>query len=146
MTAMGAKEKSVVFEQYTFELVPGMSQSLRGVDASVTCPNENTISGPLFDFDANKVGSTKSGSWRMIAAPGAALGDAGSFDTVKVTNKNFKLEGSWEGILGRENAVICHDAALPAKVVIKGQCGIGVVVQFRASNGVTGSFKGDVNC
>jgi hypothetical protein len=145
-TAMAAKGKSVNFEQYTYEIVPGMSQSLRGVDASVTCPNGDTMPGPLFDFSANKAGHSKSGNWGMLAAPGAALGDTGAFDKVQVTHKHFKLRGSWEGLFGRNNAVTCFDAPLPATVVIKGQCGVGVVVHFKASNGVIGSFKGDVTC
>jgi hypothetical protein len=144
--AMGQKEKSVSFEQYTFELVPGMSQSLRGVDALVMCPNGSTVSGPLFKFDAARSGPVESGGWGMLAAPGAALGDGGEFGKVKVNAKNFKLEGPWEGIMGRNNAVTCFDAPLPANVVIKGTCGIEVVVDFRASNGMRGSFTGDVIC
>ena len=144
--AMGQKEKSVSFEQYTFELVPGMSQSLRGVDALVKCPNGNTVSGPLFQFDATRSGPEESGGWGMLAAPGAALGDGGEFSKVKVNVKHFMLEGSWNGIMGRDNAVTCFDAPLPANVVIKGTCGIGVVVDFRASNGMRGSFTGDVIC
>ena len=144
--AMGQKEKSVSFEQYTFELVPGMSQSLRGVDALVACPTGNTVLGPLFKFDAARSGSGESGGWGMLAAPGAALGDSGDFSKVKVGAKSFRLEGSWEGIMGRQNGVTCFDAPLPANVVIKGTCGIGVVVDFRASNDVRGSFTGDVTC
>jgi hypothetical protein len=146
MTAIAAKDKTVSFEQYTYELVPGMSQSLRGVDASVTCPNGDTVSGPLFDFSANKAGHNKSGNWGMLAAPGAALGDTGAFDKVLVTKKHFKLQGSWEGLFGRDNAVTCFDASLPATVVIEGQCGLGTVINFKASNEVTGSFKGDITC
>jgi hypothetical protein len=146
VTAMAAKDKSVSFEQYTYEIVPGMSQSLRGVDASVKCPNGDIVSGPLFDFSASKIGDSKSGNWGILAAPGAALGDTGTFDKVHVNKKNFRLHGSWEGLFGRDDAVTCFDASLPATVVIKGQCGIGVVVHFKASNGVTGKFKGDVTC
>jgi hypothetical protein len=146
MTAMAVKDKSVSFEQYTYELVPGMSQSLRGVDASVTCPNGDIVSGPLFDFMANKAGHSSSGTWEMLAAPGAALGDTGALDKVLVNSKHFHLQGSWEGLFGRSNAVTCFDAPLPAIVVIEGQCGLGSVINFKASNEVSGSIKGDVTC
>jgi hypothetical protein len=145
-TVMSAKEKSVSFDQYTFELVPGMSKSLRVENASMTCADGSIVSGPLFHLDARKVASSKSGSWGLLAAHRAALGDKGSFDRVKVTNNDFQLQGSWEGIMGRNKAVICIDAALLATVVFKGACGEGAVVIFKASNGVSGSFKGDVKC
>jgi hypothetical protein len=146
MSAMATKSKSVSFEQYTFELVPGMSQSLRGLDASVTCSDGTIISGPLFDFGASRDGPGNSGTWQMIAAPGAAAGDAGSFDNVKIVPKHFKLQGLWDDRLGRGNSVVCFDSLIPAHVIIEGQCGIGVTVMLKATNGVTGSFKGDVNC
>jgi len=145
-SVMAAKSKSVSFDQNTFEIVPGNSQSLRGLDASLTCSDGTTVSGPLFGFSASKDRSSMSGSWHMIAAPGAAAGDAGSFDKVNITPKHFKLQGVWDDRLGRGNAVTCFEALIPADVVIDGQCGIGVTVTLKASNGVTGTFKGDVNC
>lgn len=144
VTAMAAK--SVSFDQYTYEIVPGNSQSSRGVDASVKCPDGSTVSGPLFDFSANRERTGTSGSWKMIAAPGAAAGDGGRIEIVRLPDNNFKLKGTWEILPGRESAVICYGASVPATVVIKGECGIGVVVHFKASNGVTGKFKGDVTC
>jgi hypothetical protein len=146
MSVMGTKARDVTFEQYTFELVPGNSMSLRGLDASLTCSDGTTVSGPLFGFSASRGGSSSSGNWHMIAAPGAAAGDAGSFDNVKVVPKHFKLQGVWDDRLGRGNAVTCFEAPIPADVVIEGQCGVGVTVTLKASNGVTGTFKGDVHC
>jgi hypothetical protein len=82
----------------------------------------------------------------MIAAPGAAAGDAGSFDDVKIVPKHFKLKGLWDDRLGRGNAVTCFDATIPADVLLTGPCGVGVTVTLKSSNGVTGTFKGDVDC
>jgi hypothetical protein len=145
-SVQATKSKSVSFEQSTFELVPGMSQSLRGLDAAVTCSDGTTILGPLFDFSAIRDGRSNSGSWQMIAAPGAAAGDAGSFDNVKITPKHFKLQGLWDDRLGRGNSVVCFEAPIPAYLIIQGECGNGVTVTLKATNGVKGSFKGDVNC
>lgn len=91
-------------------------------------------------------GSSGSGNWHVIAAPGAAAGDAGSFDNAKIVPKHFKLQGVWEDRRGNGNAVVCFEASIPADVVIEGQCGIGVTVTLKASNGVTGTFRGDANC
>ncbi|MGI0048310.1 MAG: hypothetical protein ACREAW_02120, partial [Nitrososphaera sp.] len=135
-TVLATKSRSVSFEQSTFELVPGISQSLRGLDAAITCSDGTTISGPLFDFSAIRDGRSNSGSWQMIAAPGAAAGDAGSFDNVKITPKQFKLQGLWDDRLSRGNSVVCFDAPIPAYVVIQGQCGVGMTVTLKATNGV----------
>jgi hypothetical protein len=140
------KTRSVDFEQYTFELVPGLSQTVRGVDAFVTCPDGSSIVGSLFAFSPNKEGSATLGAWSMLAAPGAAAGDGGSIEEAQIGSKHFKLKGVWDDLFGRETAVICGDAYVPAQVVIQGPCGIGVTVLFKASNGVSGAFKGDAIC
>lgn len=145
-SAIATKSKSVNFEQYTIELVPGLPQSLRGVDASVTCVDGRTISGPLFHFSASRTGPSNSGNWDLLAAPGAAAGDTGTTDKVRIAPKHFKLHGSWDDPTSRGFAVICSDGAIPTNFVIEGACGIGVTVMLKASNGVTGSFKGDVIC
>jgi hypothetical protein len=144
--AMAAKAKGVNFDQYTFELVPGNSQSLRGVDALLTCADGSTVSGPLFDFAASRGGPSTSGSWQMIAAPGAAAGDGGNVDKVIISSRHFVLRGTWEDPLGRGNAVTCFDASIPADIVLEGTCGVGQTVILRASNGVSGTIKGDVTC
>ena len=139
--AIANKSKSVDFEQYTFELVPGQSQSLRGVDAVVTCADGTAVLGPLLDFSASR-----DGSWNIIAAPGAAAGDSGTIEKSHIVSKHFKLKGTWDDPIGRGNSVACFDSAIPASVVIQGQCGLGVTVTLKASNGVTGTFRGDVTC
>jgi len=144
--ASAAKTRNVDFEQYTYEIVPGNSQSLRGVDAFVKCPDGSTVSGPLFDFEATSDRPTSSGTWRMIAAPGAAAGDGGTVEQGLIGRTHYRLTATLDDPQNRGKSVICPDVPIPTEVVIKGYCGVGVTVKFEASNGMIGRFKGDVSC
>ena len=145
ISAYAVKEPTVEFTQYTYEVVPGMSQSLRGVDSFMDCGNGNIIAGPLFDLSATRDGSSSSGSWTMIAAPGAAAGDAGSIEKAQIGVKQFRIKGQWDNF-GRENSIVCYGTLLPIDFTLKGRCGMGVNIELTTSTGIKGSFKGDVNC
>lgn len=150
-TASASMTKSVTFAQDTALEFPGIPQSLRGVNSTVTCPDGTTVGGefgPLFEFDATREQGESSGFWRITAAPGAADTDDGEVTFALITPVKFKLLATWDPHFGSTHAIICDstDATIPADVVIKGECGEGVMVQFKSSNGVTGSFQGNVTC
>jgi len=145
LSASAARKSGVEFAQYTYELVPGQSQSLRGVDSQIRCGDGTTVSGPLFDLSATRDTGLTSGSWTMLAAPGAASGDAGALEKAQIGVKQFRLKGVWDNF-GRDKAIICSASVIPAEILIQGDCGIGVNIQLKSSNGVSGSFRGDVNC
>jgi hypothetical protein len=148
MSASASPTKTVTFLQYLAEEFPGIPQSLRGINAVVTCPDGSVTGGafgPLFSFDATREGGTSTGSWHMLAAPGAASGDTGDVTDAKISNSHFKLKATWDDINGSGHDIICGEP-IPATAEIKGPCGTGVIVEFRGSNGVTGTFQGDVTC
>jgi hypothetical protein len=146
LSTSAAKTKSVVFDQYQEETVPGLSQSLRGIDVIFNCPGENNSPdhGPLFQFSASREGPTATGNFGLLAAPGAASGDSGTVTDAKITPKKFKLEGT---IIdkGFGHDIICGKP-LPTTFVLEGPCGIDVNVNLKVSNGINGTFRGDVVC
>lgn len=150
-TASAAPVKNVSFTQERALEFLGIPQSLRGVDAVVTCSDGTTVGGelgPLFSFSASREKGESSGFWRILAAPGAADTDDGQVTFALVNPVKFKLNATWDPHFGSTHTIICDSssATIPADVVIEGECGEGVTVKFRASNGITGSFLGDVSC
>jgi len=146
LSASASKSKSVVFNQYQEETVPGLSQSLRGIDVIFNCPGESNSpdNGPLFKFTATRDGSTASGNFDLLAAPGAASGDTGNVEEAKITPKKFKLEGTiFDKGFGHD--INCGEP-LPTTFVLEGPCGINVDVKLTVSNGINGTFRGDVVC
>lgn len=146
VSASASKSKSVVFSQYQEETVPGLSQSLRGIQVIFNCPGESNSpgDGPLFGFSATREGSTVTGIIDWLAAPGAASGDSGPVKEAKITPKKFKLEGTIVD-KGFGHDIICGEP-LPTTFVLEGPCGINVDVNLKVSNGINGSFRGDVVC
>jgi hypothetical protein len=148
ISASASPAKTVTFLQDRAEEFPSIPQSLRGINSVVTCPDGSVTGGdfgPLFGFDAGREGGASTGSWNMLAAPGAAAGDNGSVTNAKISASHFKLKATWSDAGGFGHDIICGEP-IPANVVIEGPCGTGVTVEFRGSNGVTGSFQGDVTC
>jgi hypothetical protein len=148
ISASASPTKTVTFLQDRAEEFPGIPQSLRGINSTVTCPDGSVTGGafgPLFSFGATRESGTSTGSWHLLAAPGAAAGDSGDVTNAKVSASHFKLKATWDDINGSGHDIICGEP-IPATVEIEGPCGTGVMVEFRGSNGVTGTFQGDVTC
>lgn len=146
LSASAAKTKSVVFDHYQEEEFPGILQSLRGVDVVFNCPGEDNPQGfgPLFGFSATREGPTSAGNLALLAAPGAAAGDSGTVTDAKITPHKFKLEGTFANTAFGHD-IICTEP-LPTTFVLEGPCGVNVEVNLAVSNGINGSFKGDVVC
>jgi hypothetical protein len=148
ISASASPAKTVTFLQDRTEEFPGIPQSLRGVNSVVTCPDGSVTGGdfgPLFGFDASREGGVSTGSWNMLAAPGAAADDNGSVTNVKISASHFELKATWSDAGGFGHDIICGEP-IPESVVIKGPCGTDVIVKFKASSGVSGTFQGDVTC
>lgn len=148
MSASASSTKTVTFLQDRAEEFPGIPQSLRGLNSVVTCPDGSVTGGafgPLFSFDGSREAGTSTGIWHMLGAPGAASGDTGIVTDAKISASHFKLKATWDDINGSGHDIICGEP-IPADAVIEGPCGTGVIVEFRGSSGVTGSFQGDVTC
>jgi hypothetical protein len=143
--SFAAKGKSVSFTPVLVEIAPGHFDA---VGASTKCPNGSVTPGGILSMNPSKTGSSVSGSWRILQEEGAVTGpDGGSFTKLTVSKNKFTAEGDFT--TGDNNlgvSLICQDAHIPAKVSFRGSCGPEGVVILVASNGVKGSYKGDVVC
>jgi hypothetical protein len=90
-------------------------------------------------FDASKDRGTLSGeSWAIFNEEGISA-KFGEITGGHIGGNKFTLRGieSFDDI--------CFSQT-PATITITGQCGQGVLIQFRASNGQEGEFVGNVAC
>lgn len=144
-TASIPSTQSVVFAQKTVLQTPGISKSLRGVDAHLTCLDGSHTDGYLFDFSATRTGnSTVSGSWLREGAPGVPGRAQETITRANITSINFRLEGTWTN---NDTFLDCGaSSSLPSTAIIEGSCISDALVTFAGPNGLTGSFRGNVTC
>jgi hypothetical protein len=140
-----AKVKSVTFTPVLVEIAPGHFDA---VGASTKCPNGSVTPGGILSMNPSKTGASVSGSWHILQEEGAVTGpDGGTFTKLQVSKNKFNAKGDF--ITGDNNlgiSLICQDAHIPAKVSFRGACGPDGIVILVASNGVTGSYKGNITC
>jgi hypothetical protein len=124
----------------------------------IQCPDGHveTPYTPYFNFAANKtLGHHAKGSWE--AQQGGQAGgnsDDGTLMKLRFIGNHFVTKGNWTGhstsmtpsTPTSQTVVLCSNTPLDhTMVVISGDCGTSEV-KFRATNGITGTFKGPVTC
>jgi hypothetical protein len=140
--ADAAKVKSVIFTQKSIEIFPGHFDA---VDSTTTCPDGSVREGAFLGLTPRTEGKSVTGSWFLQLEEGAAAMDGGDVKSLQVSNSNFRVNANWNQ--PPTQPIVCDNSAtIPATVVIKGTCGNDKTVTLVASNGVKGTYKGDVTC
>jgi hypothetical protein len=108
-----------------------------GNSGIVQCPS-TAVGVPVTDWrlEGFKQKGTISGDWSIGAVTGIK---GGSFQSGSIGKNHFSLSGI-EGFDG-----VCH-LPTPTTITFTGQCGAGVTVTFKASNGESGTLIGNVAC
>lgn len=108
---------------------------------TITCPNGDTVSGTIAvgveQLRNYRDLTGTAGNYRIIA-PQPVGQIQGVLTDGHVGAKSFRVTGS-ESFIGGCNTLI-------SDVVISGKCGTDVTILYRAEDGVSGRFTGDVNC
>jgi hypothetical protein len=96
------------------------------------CPN-GVVAGPgnPITFTASEKGRVVTGTWNL------AGGEVGIFSSGKISKDAYTLNG----VQNQDN--VCG-ASLPSRITIYGHLGQGVTINFVATNGITGTFTGNV--
>lgn len=137
-----APSRTATFQNYV-NIVDGGIPEGQGV---VSCPDGFIATGELFGISVTQSAGVVTGTWYMVHY-GAAASDGGSITGGHISKMNFRLTGNWSSpgsLYG--HTVACSTAAIPATVLITGNCGTDVIVTLVASNGVAATFPGDASC
>jgi hypothetical protein len=101
-------------------------------------PGESPPGDETIFFFANKERGSVFGFWDIFN-PELSQSKAGTITGGHIGGKQFTLRG----VEGSDD--LCS-SQIPATFTISGQCGQGVTIQFRSSNGQEGEFVGNVAC
>jgi hypothetical protein len=121
-------------------------QSISGSGTGqVNCPVFGGVSGASppgderISFVASKTRGTVSGSWSIFPVAGPFIFKQGSITGGHIGGQEFTL-------IGTEFTDTMCVSQVPAQITIEGECGQGVTIEFRSSNGQAGEFTGSVVC
>jgi hypothetical protein len=103
-------------------------------------PEQSPQGNEVLNFVASKQRGTVSGNWLIDNVEDPNLRKEGAITGGQIGGKRFTLTGI------ESFDVLCFSGGTPATVTITGECGQGVTIQFRASNGEEGEFTGNVAC
>jgi hypothetical protein len=90
-------------------------------------------------FSADKSKKTLFGDWNIFSNATFQVVKAGDITGGQISGKKFTLTGT-------EDIDDLCSSQIPATITITGQCGSGVTLQFKSSNGQEGQFFGIVDC
>jgi len=139
--AEAAKVKSIRFTQESIEIAPGHFDA---VDSTTICPDGSVRQGAFLGLTPGREGKSVTGSWFLQLEEGAAATDGGNVKSLQVSNIKFRVNANWNQ--PPTQPIVCENTTIPATVVIQGTCGNDKTVTLVASNGVKGTYKGDVTC
>jgi hypothetical protein len=107
-------------------------------DGILQCGTSSLDYNSQIFFQADKDKNFKSGSWSIKTFSGAEI-KSGSINSGGWGKTSFSISG----VVNQDPG--CN-APVPVTMTISGQCGTGVTINFKAADGETGTFTGNVAC
>jgi hypothetical protein len=113
-----------------------------GLQQNIFCPDV-THSGGLGDitFSGTLQNGMFSGTFTILNSTNQVLLKSGSITSGNIQSGSYTVQGT-ETV----DNLCSASTTVPTAITINGQCGTGVTINFRAANGETATFTGNVKC
>jgi hypothetical protein len=102
------------------------------------CPGTGGGLGDI-TFSGTRQNGMFSGTFTIINSTNHVLLKSGSITSGNIQSGSYTVQGT-------ETVDSLCNTSVPTAITVNGQCGTGVTINFRAANGETAIFTGNVKC